>query len=119
MELTPLQPEMSKANFGIQQWSKGILTTSFSTLHPLTKSDKALFVLKFKTLKAGQLSESIHLNSKLTAAEAYNNENEILTVRLDVNAKSLAESYSLLQNQPNPFHNLTMITIRITRSLQS
>ncbi|MEP7321373.1 MAG: cohesin domain-containing protein [Saprospiraceae bacterium] len=101
--------EMTMANFGTQRVNQGILTTSFATLHPLTNSDKALFILKFKALKAGQLSDVIHLNSKLTMAEAYNLNNEILSVQLDVNNKTSIHSYTLLQNLPNPFQHITKI----------
>jgi Cohesin domain len=108
--------EMTMSNFGTQHVTEGILTTSFTTLHPLTNSDKALFVLKFKALKAGQLSEVIHLNSKLTIAEAYNLNNEVLSVQLGVDSKSSITSYTLLQNLPNPFQHVTKIGFILPQS---
>jgi hypothetical protein len=109
IEATPVNPEMSKANFGTTKISQGLVTTSFATLHPISKPDKALYVLHFKALKPGQLSDLMRINSKVTVAEAYNTTSEVISVRLAVQSATSGMSYALLQNQPNPFQQLTKI----------
>jgi len=109
VNITPNIADLSLVNFGTQKLSQGIVTTSYNSIRPLTTDGIALFTLKFKSKMQNQLSEVIHLNSKLTAAEAYNIANEVMSVRLDVATGIKEQSYTLLQNIPNPFNQLTRI----------
>ena len=108
VQIQPMAKEMTEANFGTQQAAKGMITTSFATVHGIQPSALPLFILTLKAIKEGALSESIYFNSKLTPAEAYNQTNEILGVRLNVNNGS-GKTISLRQNSPNPFIDQTRI----------
>ncbi len=99
---------MSQANFGTNHLDEGIITTSYSSND---RSDKntLLFTLRFKAVKSHQLSDAIHISSKLTVAEAYSNAQEVMGVKLDVGSNKLTGEYALMQNTPNPFNQVTNV----------
>jgi len=108
VQLQPIAPDMTEANFGIRHAAKGLITTSFATDRGIQPSSKPLFILTMKAIKESSLSESIYFNSKITQAEAYSSTNEVVGVRLNVNNGS-NKTVTLMQNSPNPFINQTRI----------
>jgi hypothetical protein len=72
-----------------------------------TSSD-VLFTLNFKAVAAGQLSEMMSINSKVTEAEAYNTVSDIKDLKLTFRGSEAAE-FALYQNEPNPFNGVTTI----------
>ena len=61
----------------------------------------------FKATASGNLEDMIHLTSRVTEAEAYTPDGEILDVKLghtDTNAE-----FALYQNEPNPYKGNTLI----------
>jgi len=110
-QVTPgVLPNMTEANnFGLNRLSEGTITTSWSNANGITLEDGAvLFSITIESSEAVNLSEVISVNSKQTAAEAYNNDLDVHTVGVQFNRAEDA-SFQLFQNQPNPFDGETMI----------
>jgi hypothetical protein len=75
-------------------------------------SDDELFILEFVTLKDGQLSDVVEMNSDNVQAEFYDEALNIYDLSLEIeNRSSLSavSSYVLHQNSPNPFKGMTSI----------
>jgi len=103
-------------NFGLHLMDKGMITTSWN--QELVGSQQlavgstqltTLFTIEFVAEKDGQLSEQLSIIDRPTAIEAYNQSGEIMEVALTFTKPSIAETFDLFQNQPNPFHDKTMI----------
>ncbi len=73
-----------------------------------TSSD-VLFTLHFEAGVAGQLSEMLTLNSKMTEAEAYNTSSDIKDLKLNFRTSEEGAAFALYQNEPNPFEEATLI----------
>jgi len=73
-----------------------------------TSSD-VLFTLTFEATAAGQLSEMISMNSKVTEAEAYNTSSDIKDLKLTFRGSENEAEFALYQNEPNPFKGNTLI----------
>ena len=73
-----------------------------------TASD-VLFTLRFQATAAGQLSEMININSKVTEAEAYNTSSDIKDLKLTFRGSEQGAEFALYQNEPNPFKGTTEI----------
>ena len=73
-----------------------------------TASD-VLFTLSFQATAAGQLSEMININSKVTEAEAYNTSSDIKDLKLTFRGSEIGAEFALYQNEPNPFKGNTLI----------
>ena len=65
------------------------------------------FTLKASTNIA--LSKVLDLNSRLTHLEAYNQNEEVMGLKLNLGASDIADRAVLRQNTPNPFANETAI----------
>jgi hypothetical protein len=63
--------------------------------------------LAFKVTEGGDLMEMIQLSNRITAAEAYSLDGEILDVELT--GKKGSSEFALYQNKPNPWNTITMI----------
>jgi len=122
LEFLDLEPGigMQLANFGLPALvsaQQDMLTVSYDG------NDKAAFVLHFRAIQAGKLSDLLHISSAITCAEAYGlfeNEKEHSSVFPGKNAIALrfkqddtyiiqGVGFELYQNQPNPFENGTVI----------
>jgi hypothetical protein len=68
-----------------------------------------LFTLKLKANVTTNLSEVLSINSRLTHAEAYNQDNEVMDLKLDFDRTGNNDQVSLYQNTPNPFTDETII----------
>ena len=105
-------------NFGLHKMQKGMITTSWN--QPLaigsqqlavssTQPSTVLFTIEFIAQKDGKLSEQLSIIDRPTAIEAYNQNGEIMKVELTFTESSRTEQFEVFQNQPNPFHDKTMI----------
>ncbi len=99
------QEQVSTQNFGL-----------FGTDSLLTVSihEAQGFTLRFRAAKAGRLSQSLHLSSQITPAEAYNRQGvrQNIALRFQQGSGSSVVTgvgFELYQNEPNPFVEQTTI----------
>ena len=93
-------------NFGIFD---NAITTSFDG-----KTTDKMFALTFKASKNVRLSEALTLNSRITKAEGYNEDGNVLGLKLQFNTAEKA--FALYQNTPNPFANKTVIGFNLPKA---
>ena len=118
LELISLEEGIAKANnFGMHLTDRGYITTSWngtpqsSTLQQHSMAEP-LFQLTFKAKKEGQLKDFININSDITSSEAYTEKGTLLAVKLITEAVTETD-FSLQQNTPNPFKEVTQIDFHI------
>lgn len=102
-------PEIGASNIAVLD--NNTITASWNTSQLL--NGQSLFaVLELRASDNVNLSEVLALNSEVTPAEGYSNDDEIRNVRLkigDGKASSASDNVELYQNQPNPFSESTQI----------
>ncbi len=109
--------DVSDANFGLTNVKEGVITTSWSTIEPLSISDQdELFTFTFRVNDNVTLSEALTFNSIITDAEAYNAELEVMEVALEWRGTNGNMDFSLEQNTPNPFNATTSIVYKVANS---
>ena len=91
----------SKANELMIVWDK------FSTKEALLSTNNWL-TLNFTVTKSGYLSEQLSLTSPQSTEVVFNN-NEVSTVALNFEKVTIAPTFTLAQNTPNPFATSTSI----------
>lgn len=110
---------LKEENFGLSYVDEGSITTSWFDLDKKTFSnEEVLFTLEFKAKSDISLSEIFEINSKYTLAEAYDENDELLNVKLEFENynsmhTNLKPTFELYQNQPNPFKKTTLIRFRL------
>jgi len=72
---------------------------------PLT----VLFNIEFTALKDGKLSEQLSIINRPTTIEAYDKNDNLMDVQLTFTTPLFNDQFELFQNQPNPFHDRTII----------
>ncbi|MBX2870561.1 MAG: T9SS type A sorting domain-containing protein [Saprospiraceae bacterium] len=90
---------------------KGMLTTSWNDLEGM-KSDAGLFEMTFVAKASGKLSDWMTINDAMTPALAFDEGMEDMRVALafaDHKEPTALDQDQLLQNQPNPFQDNTLI----------
>ena len=100
----------SDENFAVFE-NEGALTFSWNGDLSINEED-LVFHFSFIAKEAGQASDWLSINSRITKSEAYSLENEILDVELVFihnNTLVSQEEMKLYQNQPNPFSDVTVI----------
>ena len=98
---------LSADNFAARS---GVLTSSWNLQQGATLADDAVvFSVTFKANSKVELSKAINVSSRLTKAEAYNQSGSLMNLGLDFTAEKAEATFALLQNQPNPFSNQTLI----------
>jgi hypothetical protein len=114
---------LTEHNFGLTMLEEGIITTSWdNSKNTLHDDNTVLFTLVFRAKNKASLSDLLHIQSGATMlAEAYQNTEdkgiELLDVNLafnDPQATGAADTvFELLQNNPNPFREETVIGFRL------
>ncbi|NOT36154.1 MAG: HYR domain-containing protein [Saprospiraceae bacterium] len=111
------QINIDESNFGTTRLSEGILTSSWNSNKAETVDpNKVLFTLIFKASKITSIHKAMIITGDVTAAQAYNNEGEVLNVQLNSREGSQVVETSLFdlyQNEPNPFDKQTTINYRL------
>jgi hypothetical protein len=110
VELESIEYGVAKAeNFGVFK-DKGAITSSWNLGSSLNAAgNEVLFTLHLRAKTAVKLSEVLQLTSRLTAAEAYDKQNEVIGLKLSFGADLAQDFAALHQNTPNPFHDETLI----------
>ena len=73
-----------------------------------------LFVLKLQATRSTRLSDVLHLSSDLTPAEAYSSAGDRMAIDLRFKgADTEGGDFSLFQNDPNPFRDVTNFRFRL------
>jgi uncharacterized repeat protein (TIGR01451 family) len=106
-------------NFGLAYLDEGLITTSWHQASEQVSintdkalaSDEVMFSLVLRATANASLSEVLGVGSRITKAEAYNQQWEYLDVDIDFDASSItqADKFELYQNTPNPFDRETLI----------
>ena len=109
--------KLNKTNFSNKFINKGLITFSWNANNKFeTNNSTVLFYLKFVALSAGRISRNLNINSKITEAEIYIEENnEIKTQQLGIEYRNSSEVKTLIVNQnvPNPFSETTLISFEL------
>jgi hypothetical protein len=107
--------DLNDNNFGFTNISEGAITCAYANVngHQLTENEM-LYSLTFKVLRDTKLSDVLHLNSRITSAEAYGTDGNMVNLGLQFNNNAaVAHGFNLFQNQPNPFKGMTKISFEL------
>ena len=103
-------------NFGLTFVDEGLITTSWNQSGLQSKWDRedVMFSLVLRATTDAQLSEVLGVSSRITKAEAYDNNGEYMDVNIEFTngtpiAIGAADKFELYQNTPNPFKGETLI----------
>ena len=102
--------QVTDANFGFMQIENGLITTSWNNETPVfVDTHTPLFTLKFIARQDINNSKAIEITSEITPAMAidgdYNASRVVLALRSGQDAR-----FELMQNNPNPFNEVTSIS---------
>ncbi len=105
-------------NVGLTQIADGLITVSWNQMQPGDfDPDASLIKLTFNSLKETRISEAIELNSRVTAAEAFDFQGHQKGIRLVFQDTHNPEAaFELLQNHPNPFQEHTVVRFHLPES---
>jgi hypothetical protein len=91
--------------------SEGAITTSWNGE---ASAEEVLFSVVLRAKADAQLSRTLDVSSRLTAAEAYDRSGEVMDVALNFGQGEIAGAgFELYQNQPNPFVDQTLISFNL------
>jgi len=105
--VTPL----AAGNLGMTYLNDGMITASWHDVNGVAVSpEDVLFTVRFVALENAKLNEVISINSRMTQAEAYNQNDELMEIKLNFRGQTNeGVSFRLYQNHPNPFNENTII----------
>jgi len=92
------------------------VTCSYAPLHP---QQQGAFSITFRAMASGDLSQMLAISSRITSAEAYSPDPEMVKMEVDgrfVGINIQYQGFSMFQNQPNPFSNHTLIPFYLPAS---
>ena len=100
-------------NFGLRLIEDGLIATSWNKSGQAKErygKDDVLFTLHVKAIADVNLSEVLGVSSRVTVAEAYDENDGLMDVGIDFNSGLITKvPFELYQNVPNPFREETMI----------
>lgn len=103
--------DINEGNLGLNYLEDGMMTVSWNeAIAQSVQADDVLFSVRFRAYAQGQLSELISINSRMTTAEAYNQDTEVMNLKLNFSGQNASDvAFRLYQNHPNPFNDNTVI----------
>ena len=110
---------VTDGNIGTRRAEEGLVSMSWSEgLSETIADDEVLFTLRLRANESGKLSEMITLTDEITRNEAYSEGSSRLEVVLDWRTDRVEEEYewSMAQNTPNPFDEVTVIEIVLAKA---
>ncbi|HKK75990.1 MAG TPA: cohesin domain-containing protein, partial [Saprospiraceae bacterium] len=118
-QIVDVKAGVAKAeNFGVFT-EEGVITTSFHRSAEEEINGEVLFSLTLRATSDAALSEAIGINSRYTAAEAYDTADEELAVGLVVGKDYSESDFALYQNRPNPFSAETVISFKLPEAMEA
>ena len=112
LEIVPLTEGIDQTNFGMKFLKNGWISVSINKENGM---NGALFAIRFKSKQAGDVQQSIRINSALTNAEAYLDLNSKSDIVLSFDSKDSEETH--VEAFPNPFK--TTLNFHITTTQKS
>jgi hypothetical protein len=113
--------DLSASNFGRAKVSEGVLTTSWNSSEGVTLNDgEVLYTVTFRAKADMKLSQALTVNSRITKAEAYDQNEDLLEVNFRFDGGIVAGGeFALYQNEPNPFRDVTIIGFNLPESTKA
>jgi hypothetical protein len=112
--------EVSADNFGLNRIEDGMLTTSWNTAEGMSiASGEVVFSLIVEATSGASLSDAITVNSRITAAEAYNSADQVHEVSLSFTNGLVETGFALYQNEPNPFKEVTQVGFNLPEAMSA
>lgn len=111
---------IDNANYSDAISKSGIINVSWN-VENATKidTDKPMFYINVRALTKTRPAESLALSSTITAAEIYDSNFNVLPLKLILrNADRQEGGFTLYQNQPNPFKDVTLIPVYVPQDGQ-
>jgi hypothetical protein len=100
---------LREENFGFALLNDGAITASWNKPEAIAP-EQLTFMLTFRAVEAGNLSDAIRVSSRHTLAEAFSESGELFGVAMHFDDKpQVASTFGLYQNKPNPFRDATVI----------
>lgn len=100
--------EMQPEHFNLELLKQGLLPISWNGKG---LDEAPLFTMILQAKSKGLLSEMLSLSSRITPVEAYDQEGQLMDLKLDFgDGKVQTARFELYQNEPNPFLDRTKIS---------
>jgi len=111
--------QISDANIGIIDESTVTFSYAAAQVENATQ-DEVLFTIRVKAAKAGNISQMLTVSSDITRAEAYmDTDIKVAPVKLNFTNTAADQNITLLQNEPNPFREMTRVSFIMPQADQA